>query len=378
MPYQTLAAVLAVLALAGCSRQPSRTVHRWFGMDTDFSATLYGKGSAGHAPKDSVFARLEEESARLEAIFSDYLPGSSLNLLRGRSGDTLKAHPAITEVFRAAAEMAAASRGAFDITLHDLKGAWGLSTGDTNRIPADSALTAAMRGNPAYGSPAEGDPSSRPPFRLLPDHRLVLLRDSAVFDLGGIAKGYAVDRFHAILDSLGYPDHIVTAGGDLRAGGSKGGEKWTLGIRHPRRPDELAGTLSLAEPSAVSTSGDYERFFIRDGIRYHHIFDPRTGKPARPYSSVTVLGRDGLTADRLTKPLFILGPEKSRDLLKRFGARAVWMRELAAQGTGAQGAGAQGAGAQSAGTEPLCYVASEGLEGILDLKDMPACPGTGD
>ncbi|MDB5104946.1 MAG: apbE [Fibrobacteres bacterium] len=358
-----LAGLMALALAAGCARHPSKAKRHWFGMDTEFTATVYRHEGGRQAliGEDSAFALLERESARLEGVFSDYLPGSSLRRLQGRAGDTLAADPEIVEVFRAALEMAESSRGSFDITLHDLKSAWGLASGDSNRIPSDAELASAMRGNPAYGASLDGNPASRPPFALLDGGRIVLLRDSAVFDLGGIAKGYAVDRMHAILDSLGYPDHIVTAGGDLRVGGKKGRDPWSLGIRHPRMPDSLAGTLRLDSAIAVSTSGDYERFFIRDGVRYHHIFDPRTGKPARPYCSVTVLAANSMLADRLTKPLFILGPERGAYLLQRFGARAVWMRET-------------GGDKAAEGTTPLCYVASPGLEGNLKLNGIHPCP----
>ncbi|HKP98027.1 MAG TPA: FAD:protein FMN transferase [Fibrobacteria bacterium] len=352
---------------SACTPPLSKVDHHWFGMDTDFSATLYVRDRAA-AREDSAFVRLERESARLENVFSDYLPGSSLKKLQGRKGDTLAADPEIVEVFRAAEEMAAASRGRFDITLHNLKTAWGLASGDSNKVPSEAELAAAMRENPAFGAPPESNPADAPAFRLLPGNRLVLLRDSVVFDLGGIAKGYAVDRMHALLDSLGFPDHIVTAGGDLRVGGAKrsgkgakGNEPWMLGIRHPRHPGALAGTITLPAPEAVSTSGDYERFFIKDGVRYHHIFDPRTGKPARPYCSVTVLAGNSLLADRLTKPLFILGPEAGADLLRRFGARAVWMREV-------------GGGADDGSGQPrLCYVPSAGMPGLLDMKEIEPC-----
>lgn len=340
--------------LTACDRPLEKSTHHWFAMDTDFSATLFVK-RPGKVPQDRAFARLERESARLEALFSDYMPGSALAKLQGRKGDTLRTDPEIMTVFRAALEMSQASRGRFDITLHNLKSAWGLASGEANRIPTGPELAEAMRGNPAFGAPADSNPALRPAFEPLPDDRLLLLRDSAVFDLGGIAKGYAVDRMHAILDSLGYPDHIVMAGGDLRAGGSKPGKPWVLGIRHPRQSDGLAGTLTLPGPSAVSTSGDYERYFIKDGVRYHHIFDPRTGRPARPYCSVSVLAANSMLADRLTKPLFLAGPVEGAGLLERFGAKAVWMRE---------------AGEAS----HLCYVASEGMAGILEMKDIPPCP----
>jgi thiamine biosynthesis lipoprotein len=368
------ALAIAVMALAGCRSEVSKSEHRWFGMDTDFSAILYTGSGSGAAqagrkpavPEDKAFALLEAESARLEKEFSDYLPGSSLRGLQGRAGDTLSAGPEILAVFRAAREMAEASHGAFDITLHNLKTAWGLSSGDAPRVPTDAEIAAAMRGNPAFGAPPDSDPSEHPPFTLLPDGRMLLLRDSAVFDLGGIAKGYAVDRMHAILDSLGYPDHILKAGGDMRLGGSKGREPWTLGIRHPRDKDAVAGALKLAGPSAISTSGDYERFFIRDGMRYHHVFNPRNGRPARPYCSVTVLAANSLLADRLTKPLFILGPKAGAELLKRFDAKAVWMRE--------NGAPQSGGSPDDPPEAALCYVASAGLEGILSMRGVDPCP----
>jgi thiamine biosynthesis lipoprotein len=358
-------ALLLPLALIACSR-PAKSTHRWFAMDTEFIATLYGKGKA---PADSAFARLARESARLEQVFSDYLPGSDLRRVTGRAGDTLSADPEIITVLRAAAEMADASRGAFDITLHDLKAAWGLGSGDSGRVPPDATILALMHANPAFGAPLDSNPAQYPPYRILGPDRLVLLRDSVILDLGGIAKGYTVDRMHALLDSLGFPDHIVSAGGDMRVGGHKGNEPWVLGIRHPRDPEGLAGTLRLGEPHAVSTSGDYERYFFRDGIRYHHIFDPRTGRPARPWCSVTVVADSGLLTDRLTKPLFILGPVRSAALLKRYNARAVWMREIEAGPGAAAGDRIDGAEAP----KRLCYVASEGLEGILSMKGIEPC-----
>jgi thiamine biosynthesis lipoprotein len=370
--------VIVVFAVRAKHRPPAKAARQWFGMDTDFSATLFAPGSRGtpKAKPEEAFALLEKESARRENVFSDFLPGSSLKDLRGRAGDTVAAAPEILEVFRAAEEMAGASRGSFDITLHNLKSAWGLASGEANRIPSDAEIAAALHGNPAFGAPIDSNPAETPAFRVLDDGRIVLLRDSVVFDLGGIAKGYTVDRMHAVLDSLGYPDHILTAGGDLRVGGEKAApgdgkpaEPWSLGIRHPRHTDALAGTLTLRQPRAVSTSGDYERYFLKDEVRYHHIFDPRTGKPARPYCSVTVLASSSLLADRLTKPLFILGPEAGADLLKRFGAKAVWMREIGS----AQGSGR--AAMDEEGAPKLCYVASEGLSDVLAMKGLLPCDG---
>ena len=331
-------------------------------MDSDFSAVLYRTSATrGAAPPESAFAAVERESRRLELVFSDYLPYSALSGLRGKSGDTLAVRQKeLADVLRAAERAALETGGAFDVTLHALKQAWGLSTGAEGRVPADSELAAAMRGNPAFGAGPEGRPALFPPFRMLPGDRILLLRDSASFDLGGIAKGYAVDRMHAILDSLGWKVHLVQGGGDMRMGGLKPSGPWNIAIRHPRAGDSLAGALHLAASRAVSTSGDYERYFEKDGVRYHHIFDPRTGRPARPWCSVTVVATESLWADALTEPLFVLGPEASGPLLARLGAEALWIREEIRE---------DGAG--------LCHVATPGLRGSdrLELEGVPACAG---
>lgn len=358
IPSAATAVVLA-LGLAACGG-PEREAYDWIAMDSDFSAAVYkSPGKPPKVPADSAFKRLEGESRRLELIFSDYLPYSALSGIRGKAGDTVAIPaPELTEVLKAAEQAAFETEGAFDVTLHALKQAWGLSSGDQGRVPTDSALAAALRGNTTFGSAPGDHPALFPPFKVLPGQRLVLLRDSVSFDLGGIAKGYAVDRMHALLDTLGWTVHLVKAGGDMRVGGMKAGGPWRIGIRHPRgAADSIAGLLRVETSRAVSTSGDYERYFLEGGKRYHHIFDPRTGRPAGPWCSITVLAKESLWADALTEPLFVLGPERGLGLLSRFGAEAVWIRE-------------SGAG--------LCHVASAGLQGgKLTLEGIPACESGG-
>jgi thiamine biosynthesis lipoprotein len=150
----------------------------------------------------------------------------------------------------------------------------------------------------------------------------------------------------------------------MRVGGLKPSGPWNIAIRHPRAGDSLAGMLHIASSRAVSTSGDYERWFEKDGVRYHHIFDPRTGRPARPWCSVTVLASESLWADALTEPLFVLGPEASLPLLARLGAEAVWIREKIREEIREAGPG-------------LCHVATPGLResNRLELEGIPACAG---
>jgi thiamine biosynthesis lipoprotein len=156
------------------------------------------------------------------------------------------------------------------------------------------------------------------------DYRHVLLdpqagtvrfsREGVRIDLGGIAKGHAVDRGIALLRARGIDHAMVSAGGDTRVIGQRWGRPWQVGIRHPRDPEGLVAMLPL-EDSAVSTSGDYERYFVEDGIRYHHILDPDTGRSADAVRSVTILGADATTTDALSTSVFVLGPERGMALV---------------------------------------------------------------
>lgn len=132
-------------------------------------------------------------------------------------------------------------------------------------------------------------------------------------DLGGIAKGHAVDNCIALLREAGVQHAIVTAGGDSRLLGDHMGRPWMLGIKHPRG-DKSVITLPL-ENTAISTSGDYERYFVEDGVRYHHIIDPAKGESAHDLLSVTILADHSVDADALSTTVFVLGPQKGLDLV---------------------------------------------------------------
>lgn len=137
-------------------------------------------------------------------------------------------------------------------------------------------------------------------------------------DLGGFAKGHAVEMGAAILRRHGIAHAIVSAGGDSRVIGDRRGRPWTIGIRHPRREDEVVAMLPL-EDVAISTSGDYERYFEVDGERCHHLIDPRTGKSPSGVHSVTVIAADGLTTEAMSKTVFVLGVEQGMRLVESLG-----------------------------------------------------------
>jgi thiamine biosynthesis lipoprotein len=194
-----------------------------------------------------------------------------------------------------------ASSGAFDPTLGEIVALWGFDS-DRPHLPEADDIAEAL-GKAGYKRLLLA-PSSR-------DGSPIWL------DLGGVAKGYAVDEAVKVLRKRAVGGGIVNAGGDLRTFGLKpGGKLWKIGVQDPDHPQELAGVLTLRE-AAVATSGDYQRYFEEGGVRYHHILDPATGHPARSgLRGTTVIAPDCALADALATAAFVLGPEKGLKLLE--------------------------------------------------------------
>jgi thiamine biosynthesis lipoprotein len=136
-------------------------------------------------------------------------------------------------------------------------------------------------------------------------------------NLGGIAKGYVVERAAAMLRERGVEHALLNAGGDTRVIGDRRGQPWIVGIRHPRAADEVVTRLPLVD-EAISTSGDYERYFEENGQRYHHILNPATGRPTEGILTVTVIGPDGTLTDGLDTAIFVLGTERGLALIEAY------------------------------------------------------------
>src|SRR4030042_44694 len=149
-----------------------------------------------------------------------------------------------------------------------------------------------------------------------PEGKIFLQNRGMAIDLGGIAKGYAVDRAFEFLRSLGYHNLIVNAGGDLRVGGSKKNQPWSIGIQNPREPQKILTRIPLSDV-AVATSGDYQKFFIYQGKQYHHILNPKDGFPTEGCQSVTIVTKSCIAADGLATAIFVLGPEKGYALCQK-------------------------------------------------------------
>jgi len=152
-------------------------------------------------------------------------------------------------------------------------------------------------------------------YAIDPAGRFVWRDSLAEIDLGGIAQGFVGGCIADTLRALGLNDFLIDVSGDVVTGGHRpGGGAWRIGIQHPRQPDSLLVRVEM--PTAcVTTSGDYEQFFMHDGVRYHHVFDPHTGWPVRGVTSVSIFTDDPVAADCYTKVVFVLGPERGRAFL---------------------------------------------------------------
>ncbi len=242
------------------------------------------------------------EMNRIEQVFSRHIESSEISQL-SQATAPFRVSAEVAALLEQGEQIARASGGAFDIGLGRLKGLWGIES-EHPHIPSAAELQEALAGTGPEAVRLEGTLvyKSRPGLQI---------------DLGGIAKGYAVDRALQLLRTEGIHSAAVNAGGDIALIGDKEGQPWRIGIQHPRNKEKMLLTLPLRD-CAVVTSGDYERFFERDGVRYHHIFDPATGQPARLCQSVTVIAPSAALADALATATFVLGPEKGKAFLERY------------------------------------------------------------
>lgn len=243
-----------------------------------------------------------DEMRRIDALMSPFKPDSELSRInREAAQKPVVISQEMFDLISRSLEFSKLSGGAFDITFSSV----GYLYDYREHIkPSEAEIAKALPGvNYRH-------------LQLDRKRRSIhFARNGVRIDLGGIAKGYAVDNCIALLKKRGITNAIVTAGGDSRLLGDRRGRPWNVGIRDPRRSDDVAAVLPLADV-AISTSGDYERYFEEDGVRHHHIINPKTGKSASGVRSVTVIGPDGVTTEGLTKSVFVRGPEEGMRLIE--------------------------------------------------------------
>ncbi len=262
-----------------------------------------GRPDRARAAIESAYAELE----RIDALMSEWKPGSPISQVNDAAGKRFVEVPAeLREMLDRSLRYSAATAGTFDVTWRGMGDIWHFD--DTFQPPTKAAVEAA---------------------KTKVNYRAVQIVGNRVFlpagmsiGLGGIAKGYAADRASQVLARSGFTDSLVDGGGDVMLSGSRLGEPWRIGIQDPRQPrGAILGTMRLSN-CALVTSGDYERFRIVNGVRYHHIIDPRTGYPASASISVSIVARTAEEGVVLAKGVFILGPDGGMALARREGIEA--------------------------------------------------------
>lgn len=299
------------MLMAGCGR-PAIVQQEAYVFGTRVELTLAG------VPEDrarQAMSAVLAEFDRLHRAYHAWQPSAltDLNTAIAR-GEPATVPPELAAMLADAQRISAAGEGLFDPGIGRLIALWGFQADEfAARLPDPAAVDAWLRDRPGIAD-------------ITVDGTRVTSRKRGVaIDLGGYAKGYALDRAAEILRAQGIANALVNIGGNVIALGSKNGEPWRVGIQHPRKPGPLAA-LTLADGEAIGTSGDYQRYFEVGGRRYSHLLDPRTGRPAEGTEAVTILippGPDaGTRSDALSKPLFIAGADWPR-LAKKLGVAAV-------------------------------------------------------
>ena len=274
-------------------------------MGSELQLTAWTADEAGAAAAfDAVF----QEFDRLENLMSVWREGSDILRVNAAAGEhAVPVNPEVREALTIAHQVSEWTGGTFDVTFGVLSGLWKFDYQDKdNTIPDRSEV---LKRLPLINyRDLEVDDRAGTAF---------LKRKGMRVNLGGIGKGYAVDRAVDILRRRGFRDFMIQAGGDMYVAGRRGERPWRLGIRDPRGPAERSFAALDLSDGTFSTSGDYERFFMKNGRRYHHILDLSIGEPAQGCRSVTLVTDRAVIADALAKGVFILGPDAGMALIER-------------------------------------------------------------
>lgn len=278
---------LCVLCLCACTKKAAPKTLELFAMDTYMTLQVYGD--------DDVLSSLSQEIDELDHLLSATNEKSGLFALNqeGRA----ECDPRLTELLSESLALFDRTGGALDVSVYPAVRLWGFPTDDF-RVPLDEELSEALIYIGASHVRLSGD--------------TVTMDAGTMLDFGAVAKGYAARACLELLEASDASAAVLSLGGNIQTYGDKPGGDWLIGITDPTGETDYFATLSLSGTHAIVTSGSYQRYFEQDGKRYHHILDPKTGKPAETgLLSVTVVCDDALVADGLSTALFVMGLDKA-------------------------------------------------------------------
>ena len=302
-----------IMLVFGCTGPRFKTVQRTEAiMGTDVTVTVVAKSEAeGAAAIDAAMAEVRRFD-RMMSLYKDDSEITRINLAAGKH--PVKVSPEMIEVVEAAARVSGLTHGAFDVTIGPLVVLWQMRLKE-GKTPDDKEI-ARIKRLVNYKN-------------VIIDRRkstLFLKNPNMIMDLGGM-KGYIADRVKDLIKKRGINNAVIALAGDIWVlGRREDGKPWRIGVQHPRKPEQTLTVLDLSD-KYISTSGDYERYKIVERKRYHHIIDPRTGKPSTGVISATLMGDQGALIDPLSKAPFILGPEEGLKIVKKTGAEAIIVDE---------------------------------------------------
>lgn len=295
------------LASAACDKAPAPYKASRLLMGTLVEIAVVADSDKARAAAENAF----DEIKRVERLTSFHQPSALTSLNEQAGHGPVRTDPELVALLEAGLRIAAETGGAFDPTIGPLTRLWGFSGATEPRLPTQAEIDSAL--SKLGWRRVRVDTAASTVH--LPERGMAL-------DLGGIAKGYALNRAAAALKRLGIRAALLNAGGDIIAIGEKSPERpWRIGVQDPRDPRGILAVVELKD-KAIVTSGDYERVFFLNDERYHHILDPGTGYPARGMQSVTIVFSDAVIVDGLSVAAFVAGPKKGMEIIEAVSGAA--------------------------------------------------------
>lgn len=297
--------LVSTLAMCGCSESKPETCSRdIFAMDTYINCQV---AVDSKELAEAGLKQVEETFLEIDRLTNRFSENSDVYKVNKNAGIApVKVSTDVYAIVETAIQWSDKTGGAFNILIGSVMNLWGFGT-DYPAVPEERELEEALTKLDYKTIQLDSENST-----------IFLPQKGMVIDLGGVAKGYATDKAVEALKDLGIKNALINAGGNVYALGCKvDGSPWRIGVQDPREPQGVAALLEANDIALVS-SGDYQRYFEVDGIRYHHIIDPATGYPARDSAGTTVLSKSAAVADILSTALFVKGPEAGIALAENF------------------------------------------------------------